>query len=437
MELPEKPPDWRKMFLVHPPRFSQIYNPHLRELIWKSNENYEYWDVFRQWRMPQGFTPESAWAFLKWHRAGNSKFLPVLDRQGRKFTYFPTEKIMRDVQFIERSASKAAAELSVSAAERENFAVMSLMEEAIASSRLDGVAVRREQAKDMLESGRDPVGRPERAVLNNYLLMVEARRTKGVDMSIDLLLNMHHLLMHEAVEDSDLVGRFRNARETAGARLPLPPAEKIRVRLQRFCEFANSDDDQDYFHAVVKAAILHFWLQYENPFPAGNGRLARAVFYWYLFKRAVPAFEFVAISRAIADMREAHESAFAYAIYDDNDATYFIAADMAAVRAALDELRSYLERRTRDLQAAAQMLVKFPGINQRQQALIGSALGASAAVHTIGRHMKQSGVVYQTARTDLLGLVEKGLFHMVRRGKTFTFVPAEDLRARLEAARSG
>lgn len=43
------------------------------------------------------------------------------------------------------------------------------------------------------------------------------------------------------------------------------------------------------------------------------------------------------------------------------------------------------------------------------------------------------GVVYQTARTDLLGLEERGLLIRSRRGNAFTFTVPIDLSTRLQA----
>jgi hypothetical protein len=46
-------------------------------------------------------------------------------------------------------------------------------------------------------------------------------------------------------------------------------------------------------------------------------------------------------------------------------------------------------------------------------------------------------VTYQTARTDLLDLVDLGLLGKSKAGRAFIFIAPEDLRDRLEAIKSG
>jgi Fic family protein len=46
-----------------------------------------------------------------------------------------------------------------------------------------------------------------------------------------------------------------------------------------------------YVHPVVRAMILHFWLAYDQPFTDGNGRMARALFYWAVLHQGDWIFE--------------------------------------------------------------------------------------------------------------------------------------------------
>jgi hypothetical protein len=49
----------------------------------------------------------------------------------------------------------------------------------------------------------------------------------------------------------------------------------------------------------------------------------------------------------------------------------------------------------------------------------------------IASHQKSHNVVYQTARTDLLGLAERRVLEKRKRGKQLVFVSPVDLSARL------
>lgn len=53
-------------------------------------------------------------------------------------------------------------------ADRERYLVSSVMEEAIASSQMEGAATTRRVAKDMLRKNLSPKGRSEQMIYNNY-----------------------------------------------------------------------------------------------------------------------------------------------------------------------------------------------------------------------------------------------------------------------------
>jgi Fic family protein len=77
---------------------------------------------------------------------------------------------------------------------------------------------------------------------------------------------------------------------------------------------------------------------------------------------------------------------------------------------------------------------EFPGLtllNHRQQDLIRHALGHSAQQYTIEFHRNSNNVVYETARSDLMDLADRGLLQKRKRGKTWVFTPSSDLAEKL------
>ena len=50
---------------------------------------------------------------------------------------------------------------------------------------------------------------------------------------------------------------------------------------------------------VVRAILVHFWLAYDHPFVDGNGRTARALFYWVMAREGYWLCEYVSISRIL------------------------------------------------------------------------------------------------------------------------------------------
>ncbi|HEX4846151.1 MAG TPA: hypothetical protein VFV26_08010, partial [Geothrix sp.] len=70
-------------------------------------------------------------------------------------------------------------------------------------------------------------------------------------------------------------------------------------------------------------------------------------------------------------------------------------------------------------------------LNHRQKALLTHALKHPGAGYRIEDHQRTHGIVYQTARTDLLQMAELGLLEKIKEGRAFLFVAPEDLATRM------
>jgi len=77
------------------------------------------------------------------------------------------------------------------------------------------------------------------------------------------------------------------------------------------------------------------------------------------------------------------------------------------------------------------MLRPSVGLNHRQVALLGHALRHPGAEYTIESHRTSHDVVYQTARTDLLDLADRGLLRKRKRGRRYVFSTPAGLADRL------
>src|SRR5207302_11428896 len=104
-----------------------------------------------------------------------------------------------------------------------------------------------------------------------------------------------------------------------------PPAEQLPKRLVTMCRFANSElGGAGFVHPVIRAILLHFWLGYDHPFEDGNGRTARALFYWYMRTHGYWLVEYLSISRILQNAPAKYTRAFLLTETDERDATYFI-----------------------------------------------------------------------------------------------------------------
>ena len=436
------PPDFTKILSADAPRmFELLTRADVKDLILRSNDRYLHWHDFRYRPMPKDITPETGWSLLKISRLGQQKTIGLTGVDGSEYSYWLPDGVQRELHFIDQNATGQILvdEPTIGQADRERYILNSLMEEAIASSMLEGAATTRKKAKEMLRDERKPRNRGEQMVLNNYTTMTRIKEMTDRDLSIEMLCELQASMTDGTLEDPTAGGRFRRINEevhvidmTDGHILHTPPsAADLARRVKLLCKFANETPDSSFIHPVTKAIILHFWLAYEHPFVDGNGRTSRALFYWFLLKHKYWLMEFVPISRIILKAPTKYMKAFRYTETDQGDLTYFLAFHMRALHLAVEDLKLYMARKQMELKKARQQLRRIPGLNHRQAELIQHALRHPDSTYSIRRHMNTHGVVYQTARTDLFDLEKKGLFQTVKEGRTFIFIPAENLGKRL------
>lgn len=414
----------------------------LQDVIQKANEDYTHWHRFRYVPIPQEFSHEEAWALVKFGRHANFKKAPFTDKNGRPFSYWVPDGLQKNLHDVDVWAGgNLVTDTSSALPGREQFVIRSLMDEAIASSQLEGAATTTQKAKDLLLTGRKPKDRSEQMILNNWETMQFIREKRKTNLTKDFITEIHQRITEKTLDHPEDSGRLRMSNdivvEYQGEIVHSPPAfNTLPERMDAFCEFANKDGDNKWIHPVIKAAMLHFWLAYDHPFHDGNGRTARALMYWYLLSRDYVLFEYLAISRYMQRAPGQHVHAYLYTETDENDLTYFLFYNLKATKQACEEAQSYIQRKQKELTGMSAALKKYPGLNLRQRSLLSHAIQHPHETYTFDTHRNAHGVVYQTARQDLLTLVEKGFLKKEKRGKEFVFVQADKMMDKLRSVAS-
>ncbi len=216
-----------------------------------------------------------------------------------------------------------------------------------------------------------------------------------------------------------------------------PPTHKeIPARMESICSFANDINSKEFLHPVIRAILLHFLLAYVHPFEDGNGRTARALFYWSMLRQRYWTMEFVSISRILKKAPAKYMRSYLYTETDENDVTYFILHQLQVILRAIEELQEHLKKKSdehREIEDIFRKSVKLnTSLNSRQTAALNRALKKPESIFTIEGHRGSHRVTYQTARSDLLRLNDLGLFEKSKRGKAFVFFPTENLREKLK-----
>jgi Fic family protein len=409
---------------------------------------YLHWDKLRHLPPPKDYSSEQWWVSIKTAREKLYKYLPLLDKRQAQFMFCEPDGVQRQLHWLDRHASGSiqAEEAITNPQMRNTYLIRSLVEEAINSSQLEGASTTRHEAKEMIRQQRPPRDKSEQMILNNYLAMQFIRDNKDEALTPSMVLELQRMVTDETLEDEDMSGRFRteddiiNVIDTRTQEIlhTPPPAEELTSRLQSLCDFANSRDDDGglFLHPVIKAIVLHFMLAYDHPFCDGNGRTARALFYWSMASQGYWLLEFVSISKIIKAASTQYGKAFLHTETDGNDVTYFLIHQLDVIHQAIEALHEYLNKKTQDISATEKLLQsnqRLSGkLNFRQLALLRHALKHPRFTYVIQEHQQSHGISYDVARKDLSVLADDlKLLIKTKKGKQYFFVVPNDFEERI------
>ena len=406
------------------------------------NQQYYHWDKLRHFKNPpENLTHREWWFAIKSARKSLYQNLPHYAKDKSAFAYSESNLVRRLLHQVDiHGGGELKSSYQVAnPATRNTYLINSLIEEAITSSQLEGAATTRKVAKEMLRQKRRPTDKSEKMIVNNYLALEFIKDIANEELSPSTILELHRILTEGTLDNAEAEGKIREndeiyiGDERDATILHIPPKSmELKKRLESICRFANDHNAKNFIHPVIRAIVLHFLLAYDHPFEDGNGRTARALFYWSMLKQGYWTMEFISISRILKKAPAQYTRSYLYTETDDNDVTYFIVHQLNIIKKAIEELFTYLQRKTAEQNKLESLISKSKSLqsalNYRQMAALGRAIKHSDSIFTVESHRGAHDIAYETARTDLLKMVNLNLLEKSKRGNAFIFTPHKTLK---------
>ncbi len=381
-------------------------------------DEYLYWDKVKY--KSKDINPVDLWNAVKLHRKIKSN--AVTFGQYR-FFYVVTDYLQRALhQFDMHIGGTLGSNIEIAESDKTKYIISSIMEEAISSSQMEGANTTRKKAKEMIQKEQKPKNKSEQMIMNNFITMKHIVQHKNEDITPEKILYIHKLMSNKTLDEIEDEGRFRDNNEVHVVNhinseiVHTPPTnDELEKLINDLCFFFNNDS-KDFIHPIIKGCIIHFMVGWIHPFTDGNGRTARALFYWYMLKKGYWLTEYLSISRIIKDTKNQYEKAYLYSENDENDLSYFITYHVKTMEKAFDALKEYINRKQKEVFQAAKFM-KIPLVNERMAQILKILNDDSDRILNIKEIENRFNISNYTARTDLKTLVDLGFLEVIQVNK--------------------
>ena len=421
-KAPEKLIEEKLLYLKESPSNEYFFN--------KIEEDYLYWDKVKY---VSASDTVQIWKEVKLIRNLIGRSISIKGKKYIELKYGINDFLQQKLHYLDFNfGAGIQKEQLLSDLDKHKYLSNALMEESIFSSMIEGASTTRVKAKEMLRKGRKPSNKSEQMILNNYKTIQYISEQKANDLTIKKLFEIHRLVTENTLEEEN-IGKLRISNDVmvmnqiTGEIVHTPPSfDELDELMKSFCDFFNNNPKESFIHPIVKASILHFLIGFIHPFVDGNGRTARALFYWYLLKNGYWLTEYLSISRVILKTKTQYEKAYIYTEIDDMDVSYFIHYQVKVLTQAFEDLKNYIAKKKKEENKLSKFL-KLPNINERQAQILFWLEEDENRFFTVKEIENIFKITNQTARTDIEELVEKNYLKKVSiNKKSFNYWKGEN-----------
>lgn len=181
----------------------------------------------------------------------------------------------------------------MSAEERNTLLIPFILMESTESSAIEGTGTTIEDLyiSERIEETDPRKINDNREVLNYRDALNHAVRTGTGEITEELLLELHRILMKGVRGENKSPGEYRNVQVLVGSKgdtldtadfVPIPP-ELVPWKISRLFEYMNDADE----NALMCAAMSHHQFETIHPFTDGNGRMGRLLIMLILVRSGI------------------------------------------------------------------------------------------------------------------------------------------------------
>ena len=287
------------------------------DAIQEADQTHPYWSKVKYLAGQHGLSPMQLWEGIKAKRWVTASRLSLTGR----FSFNYSDWLQSQLHFLDAKSQGIILDVigSTTVVQKKKYIISGLINEAFSSSTLEGAVSTRSRAKELIDKKIRPHNQSDRMILNNYAAMQYIHENKNKPLTLERVLELHEILGHQSL-DQGLSGLFRTDQEAISVMDDLtgeviyipPPSSEILPRMLELVTFFNEMESYEqaaFIHPLLRACVVHFMVGHIHPFSDGNGRIARALFYWHMLKSGYWLAEYLSISQIILESKTAYYKA--------------------------------------------------------------------------------------------------------------------------------
>lgn len=360
-----------------------------------------------------------------------------LDTIGARFWFYPADVIQKKIDEIEKVGSGLYEQINRNSFFKQDFLLDSKIEEAITSAIYEGANSTRAKAEQLIASGKRPANKDEWMLVNNFKAMKWVHENKEKPLSKDIILQLHKIVTDNTLEHDDInfAGKLRNDRVFVTSLDEIKHEGVEHSKLEECLDemISITTNNKRYLHPLIKSILIHYFIAYIHPFFDGNGRTARALFYFKSMCHRLNYVELLSVSAYLKEHGKQYEKSFEKVVSNDFDVTYFVDFCLDSMIAALKQV----SRKVAYLLNMNELKDQF-GLSPNQIGLVQRMALHKFRSVSIEEYAAQISKSRELARQELKQLLELGLVdeHKVSKKLVYT-INADKLKALYGASSRG